>query len=73
MCSYLAISVGRYSVKADRMGTEDILQRLHRLPESPWADIYGKPLNDRGLATRLRKYGGKPKVIRIGGGTHRGY
>jgi Protein of unknown function (DUF3631) len=59
--------------EADRIGTEVILQRLHNLPESPWADIYGKPLNDRGLATRLRKYGVKPKVIRIGEGTHRGY
>ena len=58
---------------ADKMRTEDILRRLHGLPESPWADIYGKPLNDRGLATRLRKYGVKPKVIRIEGGTHRGY
>ena len=57
----------------DRMATETILQRLIALPESPWADIYGKPLNDRGLATRLRKYGVKPKVIRLGSGTHRGY
>ena len=55
--------------EADRISTEAILQRLHHLPESPWADIYGKPLNDRGLASRLRKYGVKPKVIRVGGGT----
>jgi hypothetical protein len=59
--------------EAHKLSTEAILHRLHNLPESPWADIYGKPLNDRGLATRLRKYGVKPKVIRIGGGTHRGY
>ena len=59
--------------EADRMGTDGILQRLQSLPKSPWADIYGKPLNDRGLATRLRKYGVKPKVIRIAGGTQRGY
>ena len=58
---------------ADRMGTESILQKLHSLPKSPWAEICGKPLNVRGLATRLRKYGVKPKVIRIGGGTQRGY
>jgi len=54
--------------EADRISTEAILQRLHDLPESPWADIYGKPLNDRGLASRLRKYGVKPKVIRVGWG-----
>jgi hypothetical protein len=29
--------------EADRISTEAILQRLHDLPESPWADIYGKP------------------------------
>lgn len=57
----------------DRMATETILQRLQALPESPWADIYGKPLNDRGLAKRLSKFGVKPKVIRLGSGTHRGY
>jgi hypothetical protein len=58
---------------ADRMGTESILQQLLSLPESPWADICGKPLNNRGLAMKLRKYGVKPKVVRIGGVTHRGY
>ena len=43
------------------------------LPESAWADIYGKQLNERGLATRLRKYGVKPKVVRIGDAAPRGY
>ncbi len=38
-----------------------------------WADIYGKPLNQRGLATRLKRYGIKPKVVRIGDSTPRGY
>jgi hypothetical protein len=46
---------------------------LHSLDESPWGDIEGKPLNDRGLAVRLRPYGVKPKVVRIGDTTHRGY
>ena len=58
---------------ADKLSTETILSRLHDLPESAWADVYGKPLNDRGLATRLRKYGVKPKVVRIGESTPRGY
>jgi hypothetical protein len=58
---------------ADKLATETILHRLHGLPESAWADIYGKPLNERGLATRLRKYGIKPKVVRIGDSTPRGY
>ena len=58
---------------ADKLATETILHRLHGLPELAWADIYGKPLNERGLATRLRKYGIKPKVLRIGESTPRGY
>jgi len=56
-----------------RLSTETILERLHGLPESAWADIYGKPLNGRGLSMRLRKYGVKPKVLRIGDATPRGY
>lgn len=57
----------------DAMATDEILSALHGVPESPWADIRGKPLNDRGLASRLRHYGIKPKVIRIGESTPRGY
>jgi hypothetical protein len=57
----------------EAMPTQAILTALVDLPESPWADIRGKPLNDRGLAQRLRKYEIKPKVIRIGETTHRGY
>jgi hypothetical protein len=50
-----------------------ILSRLIDLPESPWGDIHGKSLDERGLAKRLRAYGVKPKVIRIGTATPRGY
>jgi hypothetical protein len=55
------------------LSTESLLHALHGLPESPWADLKGKPLNDRGLAHRLRQYGVKPKAIRIGDSTLRGY
>jgi hypothetical protein len=44
--------------------TEQILSSLHGLPESPWGSIKGKPLDDRGLAVRLRKYEIKPKVLK---------
>jgi hypothetical protein len=47
------------------MSTATILHGLHILPEAPWNDLKGKPLNDRGLAMRLRQYGIKPKVVRI--------
>jgi hypothetical protein len=50
---------------AQEMTTASILQALHILAESPWNDLKGRPLNDRGLAMRLRQYGIKPKVVRI--------
>jgi hypothetical protein len=58
---------------ADQLWSKTILARLVELPESPWADIYGKPLDERGLAKRLRGYGIKPKSIRMGPETARGY
>jgi hypothetical protein len=57
----------------DRLATEQLLLRLQDLPESPWRNMKGKPLDDRGLATRLRRYEIKPKVIRLGQTTARGY
>jgi hypothetical protein len=58
---------------ADQMATVAILNALYAMPEAPWNDLHGKPINERGLATRLRQYGIKPKVIRVGGTTPRGY
>jgi len=58
---------------AYRLPSEQLLLRLHDLPESPWRNVKGKPLDDRGLAYRLRKYEIKPKVIRFGLTTARGY
>ena len=55
------------------LATAVILTKLVDLPESLWADVRGKPLNDRGLAVRLRWYEIKPKVVRVGSCTHRGY
>jgi hypothetical protein len=56
---------------ADEMPTENLLRGLHLLKESPWSDLKGKPLNDRGLAHRLRQYEVKPVVL--SGGAQRGY
>jgi uncharacterized protein DUF3631 len=50
---------------ADTKTTVAILDRLHKLEESPWADIRGKPLSDLGLARRLRGYGIKPRLMRF--------
>jgi hypothetical protein len=51
----------------DQMTTADALNRLHTLPESPWNDLKGKPLNDRGMAYRLREYGVKSRTLNLGG------
>ena len=59
--------------KDDRLPTDQLLHRLQELPEAPWNSIRGKPLDDRGLAGRLRKYEIRPKTVRIGDHTPRGY
>ena len=59
--------------EAEAISTERILFALHSLKEAPWNDLKGKPLNERGLATRLRQYEVKPKVVRIGEATPHGY
>jgi hypothetical protein len=58
---------------ADTLSTVSLLDALLNLNESPWGDIRGRPLNDRGLAARLRQHEIKPKVIRFGDTTARGY
>jgi Protein of unknown function (DUF3631) len=45
----------------DAMRTNDVLTKLVLLDESPWSDMKGKPLNARGLATRLREYGSRAR------------
>ena len=57
----------------EQLPTRVILEKLRGLDEAPWVDIRGKPLNDRGLAVRLRSYGIQRRVIRIGSTTHKGY
>ena len=57
----------------DAMPTEDILASLHALKEAPWNELKNGPLNDRGLANRLRQYGIKSKQIRFGQRTLKGY
>jgi hypothetical protein len=55
------------------MSTEDILKGLHAIPEAPWADLKGKPLDARGLARMLGKYNLKSKNVRIGDSVPKGY
>lgn len=57
----------------DHMRTDELLQKLCALDESPWGEMRGKALDARGLARRLSKYDVRPKTIRTDSGTAKGY
>jgi hypothetical protein len=60
-------------LEADKIWTSTLLERLRERPESPWKDIRGKPLDDRGLAKRLKPYGIKSRDVWDSGTTRKGY
>jgi len=55
------------------VSTSELLESLNAMDESPWGDLRGKPLDPRGLAMRLKRYGVTPKTVRIGNNTPKGY
>lgn len=57
----------------DKIGTEQLLDRLHSITDAPWADLRGKPLDARGLARRLKPYGVASKKIDLSGDKRQGY
>lgn len=57
----------------DRLPTDELVQALIDLDESPWGDLRGKPLDARGLARRLRKYDVRPADHRFTEGVRKGY
>jgi hypothetical protein len=59
--------------REEQMKTSELLEKLAAVEESPWGDLKGKPLDDRGLARRLSPYGIKPTTIRTWSGTAKGY
>lgn len=54
-------------------GTDELLTKLREVEEGPWADLRGKPIDARGLSSRLRKYEVKPKNLRVNGSVIKGY
>ena len=60
-------------VESHLLSSDRLLELLIGLDESPWGDLRGKALDARGLARMLKKYDVKPKVVRIGESTPRGY
>jgi hypothetical protein len=55
------------------MGTADMLERLHKLEESPWASLKGAPLDARGLAWRLGSYEVSSTKVKVKGIALQGY
>lgn len=64
---------------ADALHSESVLRRLHEGEEhgldadAPWAELHGKPLAARGLASLLRPYGVKPVKVKADGRSLQGY
>jgi hypothetical protein len=57
-----------------RLHTDTIITELCQVPESPWPTIRkGEPIDDRGLSSRLRKYGISSKSQRVGAAVFKGY
>jgi hypothetical protein len=50
----------------DQMTTKDVLRALNELDEAPWGDLKGKPLDERGLARRLKQYGIRSRTLNLG-------
>jgi hypothetical protein len=59
----------------DRMFSSDLLRALIKVDDAPWGDMngLGRELTPRGLAQRLGTYGIKPKQIRNGLISQKGY
>jgi hypothetical protein len=57
----------------ESLSTKDVLARLCSLEDAPWNDLKGKPISATQLSQRLGEYGVKPKTVRIGASTPRGY
>jgi Protein of unknown function (DUF3631) len=60
-------------LEADKIWTSTLCQRLRDREESPWADIKGKPLDERGLSVRLKAYRIKSRDVRIDGVVRKGF
>jgi hypothetical protein len=56
-----------------RMTSKSIIASLISLEEAPWHDLRGKPIDERGLAHRLKAYGIRSISIRLGETTGKGY
>lgn len=60
--------------RIDRLSSAEILAALAELDEAPWADLSGKPLDNRRLSRMLARYGVESKNLKQpGGAVAKGY
>jgi Protein of unknown function (DUF3631) len=57
----------------DRLSSAALVAALHEIEESQWAEWYGKPITQTGIARLLKRYGVQPRKLRFGEETARGY
>jgi hypothetical protein len=57
----------------ERLSTEAILDKLHKIDGSPWTDWYGRLLNARDLAKLLRPHGVRATDVKVDGRALKGY
>ena len=59
----------------DRLPSAELVEALVAMEEAPWGDLKGKPISARILARLLGRgrYEIKPRVVRVGEATPRGY
>lgn len=63
-----------WNMGADKMRSAHLVSALISIPDSEWATFnFGKPLNDKAMAKRLRPYGITSKNLRFGSDTYKGY
>src|SRR5262245_15878446 len=55
------------------LASKTILAKLVEIDEAPWGNLKGRPLDERGLARRLRQFGIKSKNVRTNFGVPKGY
>ncbi len=60
-------------LEGDRIWASTLCQRLRERDESPWTDVKGKPLDERGLALRLKPYRIKSRDVKLDGTYRKGY
>jgi len=58
---------------AERLTSEQLVEALCALDESPWGDLRGKPVDARGVARRLRKFEVRPGDHRFDDSIKKGY